>query len=97
MRIESQHKNNQTNNPVKNQIYLKKSQYISLDWFFDVIVQNDSLTVIRICIATIIRHEKPTDDLIQSGFWVIPKITLANLCKRIQDIIIIPVSSDRLN
>ena len=27
------------------------------------------------------------DDIISSGFWVIPKITSANLCKSIHDII----------
>ena len=32
-------------------------------------------------------------DLIQRGFWVILKITFADLCKPIQDVIIIPVSS----
>ena len=34
------------------------------------------------------------DDLIQTSFWVIPKVTFANLCKPIHDVIIIPVSSD---
>ena len=33
-------------------------------------------------------------DLIQSGFWIIPKIAFAYLRKPIQDIIIIPVSHD---
>ena len=61
-------------------------------WLYETI-----LTVTRICIVTIIRHEKPADDLIQSGFWVIPKITFGNLCKAIHDIIIIPVSYDPLN
>ena len=28
------------------------------------------------------------DDLIQGGFWVIPKTTFANLCKPIQDSIL---------
>ena len=37
------------------------------------------------------------DDLIQSGFRVIPKITFANLCKLFHDVIIILVSSDLLN
>ena len=37
------------------------------------------------------------DDLIQSGFRVIPKITFATLCKLFYDVIIIPVSSDLLN
>ena len=27
------------------------------------------------------------DDVIQSGFWVVPKVTSANLCKSIHDII----------
>ena len=45
-----------------------------LMWLYETI-----LTVTRICIVTIIRHEKPADDLIQSGFWVIPKITFGNL------------------
>ena len=31
------------------------------------------------------------DDIISSGFWVIPKITSANLCKPIHDIINIPL------
>ena len=33
------------------------------------------------------------DNLIQSGFWIITKITFANLCKPVHDIISIPVSS----
>ena len=33
----------------------------------------------------------------KSGFWVILKITFANLSKPIYDVIIIPVSSDPLN
>ena len=33
----------------------------------------------------------------RSGFWVILKITFANLSKPIYDVIIIPVSSDPLN
>ena len=37
------------------------------------------------------------DDLIQSVFWVVPKITFANLGKPIQDFIIISVSFDPLN
>ena len=36
-------------------------------------------------------------DLIQSGFWVIPKITFANLYKTIQDIITIPVLFEPLS
>ena len=37
------------------------------------------------------------DDLMQSGFWFIPKITFANLCKLDFNVVIIPVSSDPLN
>ena len=37
------------------------------------------------------------DNLIQVGFWVVTKITFAELCKPIHDVIIIPVSSDTLN
>ena len=37
------------------------------------------------------------DDLIQSHFWIIPKITYAYVCKTIQYIIIIPVSSDPIH
>ena len=37
------------------------------------------------------------DDSMQSGFWFIPKITFANLCKLDFNVIIIPVSSDPLN
>ena len=37
------------------------------------------------------------DDLMQSGFRFIPKITFANLCKLDFNVIIIPVSSDPLN
>ena len=36
------------------------------------------------------------DDLIQSGFWVIPKTTFANLCKPIHETII-PVSPEPSN
>ena len=49
------------NDAVKNQIFPKKSQYISLDWSFDMIIQNESLTVTKTRIATIMRHEKQTD------------------------------------
>ena len=37
------------------------------------------------------------DDLIQSVFGVIHKITFANFCKPTHNIIIVPVSSDPLN
>ena len=37
------------------------------------------------------------DELIQSGFWAIPKLTFAILCKTVHIFIIIPVSSDPLN
>ena len=38
------------------------------------------------------------DDLIQSGYWVIPKLKFGNLCKPIHGVMIIPVSStDCLN
>ena len=37
------------------------------------------------------------EDLMQSGFRFIPKITFANLCKLDFNVIIIPVSSDPLN
>ena len=37
------------------------------------------------------------DDLIQSDFWVIPKITFTNLSKPIYDIIFISVYSETLN
>ena len=37
------------------------------------------------------------DDLMQSGFWVIPKVTFANLSKPVSKVTIIPVSSDPLN
>ena len=37
------------------------------------------------------------DDLIQSGFSVIPNIIFANLCNPIHNVIIIPVSSDPVN
>ena len=36
-------------------------------------------------------------DLIQSGFWVIPKITYANLCNPSHNDLIILVSSDPLS
>ena len=45
----------------------------------------------------VIYHPSNFDDLIQSGFSVIPKITFVNLWKPIHDVIIIPVSSDPLN
>ena len=38
--------------------------------------------------VVLIHHLGNLDDLIQSGFWVIPKITFANSCKPIQDVII---------
>ena len=44
-----------------------------------------------------VNHLGNFDVLIQSGFWVIPKIAFANLCKPIHDVIIIPISFDPLN
>ena len=44
-----------------------------------------------------IYHLGKFDDLIQSGFGIIPNNTFANLCKPIHDVTIIPVSSDPLN
>ena len=41
----------------------------------------------------IYHHLSNLDDLIQSGFEVILKITIADLCKPIQDVTIITVSS----
>ena len=49
------------NNAAKNQIYQKKSQYISLDWYSNIIVWNESLTDTKTSLATIIRHEKRPD------------------------------------
>ena len=46
------------NNAAKKQIYPKKSQYISLEWMFDMIVRNDSLTFTKTGIATIIWYEQ---------------------------------------
>ena len=57
----TQYTNRQMNNAVKNQIYPKKSQYISLDWLFQIIVWNDSLTATKARITAIIRHEKRAD------------------------------------
>ena len=44
----------------------------------------------------VIDHLSNFDYFIQNYFWVIPKITFANLCKPVQSVIIIPVSSDPL-
>ena len=44
----------------------------------------------------VIDHLSNFDDFIQNYFWVIPKITFANLCKPVQSVIIILVSSDPL-
>ena len=41
----------------------------------------------------VIYHVRNFDDLMQSGFQVIPKITFLNLCKPVKDVIIIPVLS----
>ena len=51
----------QVDNTVKNQIYPKKSKYISLNSLFDMIVQSNSPTFTETRIATNIRHEKRTD------------------------------------
>ena len=45
----------------------------------------------------VIYHVRNFDDLMQSGFQVIPKITFLNLCKPVKDVIIIPVLSVLLN
>ena len=42
-------------------------------------------------------HLSHSDDLIQSGFLVIPKIVFADLWKPTLEIIVIPVSSDPLS
>ena len=44
-----------------------------------------------------IYHEGNFDDLSFSSFWVIPKITIAKLCKLVHIVIIISVSSDPMN
>ena len=51
----------QVDNTVKNQIYPKKSKYISLNSLFDMIIQSNSPTFTETRIATNIRHEKRTD------------------------------------
>ena len=51
----------QVDNTVKNQIYPKKSEYISLNSLFDMMVQSNSPTFTETRIATNIRHEKRTD------------------------------------
>ena len=53
--------------------------------------RTNSTTFLVIC------HLDNFDDLIQSGFWVVPKTTFANFYKLIHDFIIISVSSDPLN
>ena len=45
----------------------------------------------------VIYHLHKFDDFIENGFWIIPNITITNLCKPIHDVIIIVVSSDALN
>ena len=45
----------------------------------------------------VVYHLGNFDDLLQSGFGIVPNITFDNLCKPIHDVIIIPVSSDPLN
>ena len=45
----------------------------------------------------VIYHLGSFEDFIQSCFWVIPKITLSNLCKEVHNVEIIPVSSDPVN
>ena len=51
----------------------------------------------KISFLVIYHLGKFDDSIIQSGFWVIPNITFANLCRPIHDIIIIPVSSNPYN
>lgn len=57
----AQYMNHQMNDTAKNKIYTKKSYYIYLDWLFDIFIGNDRLTVTKIRIANIIRHESQTD------------------------------------
>ena len=45
---------------------------------------------------SLIYHLNNFDALVQSCFWVIPKIAYANLCKPAHDVIIIPVSTVHL-
>ena len=45
----------------------------------------------------VIYHLGNFDNLIHSSYWVIPKITFDNICKSIQNVIIISVSSGPLN
>ena len=48
-------------------------------------------------LVLVIYHLGNIDESIQSGICVIPKITFANLCKPICNVVIIPVSSDALH
>ena len=75
--------------------------------FMDLIMKNKTglklVTRVSLCCKTclensflVIYHLGNFDNIIQSGFWIIPKIALANLCKPIQDVIIILVSSEPL-
>ena len=48
-------------NTVKNKIYLKESQYISLDLLFYIIARNYSITLTNSRRGTIVRHEKQAD------------------------------------
>ena len=45
----------------------------------------------------VIYHLGNFDNLIHSSYWVIPKITFDNICKSIQNVIIISVSSGPLD
>ena len=70
---------------MKNKTGLKLVTWVSLG--YKTCLENSFL---------VIYHLGDFDNIIQSRFWIIPKIALANLCKPIQDVIIILVSSEPL-
>ena len=57
----NQHIDHQMKHGVKSQIFPKKSQYSTLDCFFDIAVRNDILTLSKTRITTTIQHEKRID------------------------------------
>ena len=65
----------------------KKGVQVPLGW------QN----IIRKNPFLVIYHQGSFDDLTLSSFWVIPKITIANLCNLVHNVIIISVLSDPMN
>ena len=88
-------------NPQKFQLHVCfQTQYL----FMKIIIKNKRGLELVTCpfsscqtYSEVCHHLAISDTLIQSGFSIIPKNSINNLCKPFHDIIIIPISTSSLN